>query len=36
METGGSKAMVAMEKTIKNGGRFNRERKMALIQDVCE
>ncbi|RDX86865.1 hypothetical protein CR513_31744 [Mucuna pruriens] len=34
METRGSKAMVAAEKTVKNGRRSNRERKMALLQDV--
>ncbi|TKY70553.1 Ternary complex factor MIP1, leucine-zipper [Spatholobus suberectus] len=34
METRGSKAMNAAEKTVKNGRRSNRERKMALIQDV--
>ncbi|XP_027362102.1 uncharacterized protein LOC113869815 isoform X2 [Abrus precatorius] len=33
METRGSKAMSA-QKTVKNGRRSNRERKMALIQDV--
>ncbi|ESW28814.1 hypothetical protein PHAVU_002G020400, partial [Phaseolus vulgaris] len=36
METRGSKKMVAMETTIKNGRRSNRERKMGLIQDVDE
>jgi len=36
METRGTKAMVAMEKTIENERSSNRERKMALIQDVCE
>jgi len=36
METRGSKKMVAMETTIKNERRSNRERKMGLIQDVCE
>ena len=35
METRGSKAMAA-QKTVKNGRRSNRERKIALIQDVCE
>ncbi|QCD91314.1 Ternary complex factor MIP1 [Vigna unguiculata] len=34
METRGTKAMVAMEKTIENERSSNRERKMALIQDV--
>ncbi|KAH1267116.1 hypothetical protein GmHk_01G002421 [Glycine max] len=34
METRGSKAMVAAEKTVKNGRRSNRERKIALTQDV--
>ncbi|XP_020216154.1 uncharacterized protein LOC109799911 isoform X2 [Cajanus cajan] len=34
METGGSKAMVDTEKTMKMGRQSNRERKMALIQDV--
>ncbi|KAL2348410.1 hypothetical protein Fmac_002410 [Flemingia macrophylla] len=34
METRGSKAMVAAEKTMKMGRQSNRERKMALIQDV--
>ncbi|KAI4314947.1 hypothetical protein L6164_027804 [Bauhinia variegata] len=33
MEAGGSRAKVA-QKTVKNGRRSNRERKMALIQDV--
>ncbi|XP_061357448.1 uncharacterized protein LOC133301769 [Gastrolobium bilobum] len=33
METRGSKAM-ASQKTVKNGRRSNRERKMALLQDV--
>jgi len=35
METRGRKAMVTAEKTVKNGRRSNRERKMALTQDVC-
>ncbi|RZB78527.1 hypothetical protein D0Y65_029089 [Glycine soja] len=34
METRGRKAMVTAEKTVKNGCRSNRERKMALTQDV--
>ncbi|KAL5181481.1 hypothetical protein HKD37_01G002384 [Glycine soja] len=34
METRGSKAMVAAEKTVKNGRRSNRERKIALTLDV--
>ncbi|KAG4973245.1 hypothetical protein JHK87_030066 [Glycine soja] len=34
METRGRKAMVTAEKTVKNGRRSNRERKMALTQDV--